>query len=310
LGSGTGATQSLSSPFQVGGCSALAFKPSFKVSTSAKTSKALGAGLQVNLLQGVHQANIASVFAQLPLQLPSRLSTLQKACPEATFAASPVACRPLGSEVGSAVVVTPVLPGALTGSAYLVSHGGAAFPDLDLVLEDGGVRVILVGNTNIKKGITSSTFAAIPDAPVSSFVLNLPTGPHSALTANGNLCAKPLVMPTTITGQNGAQIKQNTRISVSGCPVRIVSHRVVGHTLVLKVQAFAAGRISVKGKDLRTVSKRVGKASTVTLKVRLSRGGLRALHRRRRLKLRVKVGFVAKQKGVSSSAASVNVSFR
>ncbi len=310
LGSSPGATQSLSSPFQVGACSALAFKPSFKAATSAKASKPIGASLQVNLLQGAHQANIRSVYAQLPIQLPSRLTTLQKACPEATFAANPVACRPLGSEVGTAVVLTPVLPGALTGSAYLVSHGGAAFPDLDLVLEDGLIRLILVGNTNIKKGITSSTFAAIPDAPVTSFVLSLPTGPHSALSPNGSLCAKPLIMPTVITAQNGAQIKQNTRISVSSCPVRIVSHRVVGHTLVLKVQSFTAGRISVKGAGLRTVYKRLAKASTVTIKIPLSRAGLRTLRRRRRLKLRVKVGFVPKSRGESTSAAAVTVRFR
>jgi hypothetical protein len=310
LPSSSGATQSLSSPFQVGACNALAFKPSFKAATSAKASKPIGASLQVNLLQGAHQANIRSVYAQLPIQLPSRLTTLQKACPEATFAANPVACRPLGSEVGTAVVVTPVLPGALTGSAYLVSHGGAAFPDLDLVLEDGLVRLILVGNTNIKKGITSSTFAAIPDAPVTSFVLSLPTGPHSALSSNGSLCAKPLIMPTVITAQSGAQIKQNTRISVSSCPVRIVRHRVVGHTLVLKVQSFAAGRISVKGKGLHTVYKRLAKASTVTIKIPLSRAGLRTLRRHRRLKLRVKAGFVPKSRGESTSTAAVTVRFR
>ena len=310
LGSSPGATQNLSSPFLLGACNTLAFKPSFKVATSAKAAKPIGASLQVNLLQGAHQANIRSVYAQLPIQLPSRLTTLQKACPEATFAANPVACRPLGSEVGTAVVVTPVLPGALTGSAYLVSHGGAAFPDLDLVLEDGLVHLILVGNTNIKKGITSSTFAAIPDAPVTSFVLTLPTGPHSALTPNGSLCSKPLIMPTVITAQNGSQIKQNTRISVSSCPVRIVSHRVVGHTLVLKLQSFAAGRISVKGKGLHTVYKRVSKASTVTLKIPLSRAGLRTLRRHRRLKLRVKVGFVPKSRGESASSAAVAVRFR
>jgi hypothetical protein len=310
LGSSPGATESLSSPFQVGACNALAFKPSFKVATSARASKPIGASLQVDLLQGAHQANIRSVYAQLPIQLPSRLTTLQKACPEATFEANPLACRPLGSEVGTAVVLTPVLPGALRGSAYLVSHGGAAFPDLDLVLEDGLVRLILIGNTNIKKGITSSTFAAIPDAPVTSFSLSLPTGPHSALTANGSLCAKGLIMPTVITAQSGAQIKQNTRISVSSCPVRIVSHRVVGHTLVLKVQSFAAGRISVKGSGLRTVYKRLAKASTVTIKIPLSRGGLRMLRRHHRLKLRVKVDFVPKQRGESASSAAVTVRFR
>jgi hypothetical protein len=301
-----GATQGLSSPFAVDDCAALAFKPSFKVSTAAKTSKANGAGLQVNLVQAAHQANIRSVFVQLPKQLPARLTTLQKACPQATFAVNPRIC-PSGSLVGGATVTTPVLPGKLSGPAYLVSHGGAAFPDLDLILEGDGVQVILTGNTNIKHGITTSTFATIPDVPVSSFTLSLPTGAHSALAANGNLCTSKLVMPTTITAQNGAQLKQSTTISVTNCPVLILSHRVVGDRLILKVRTFAAGRVSVKGNDLRTVYRRLGRASTTTLKIPLSRGGLRALARRRRLRVRVRVGFAPKQRGAPSSTASVGV---
>jgi hypothetical protein len=310
-----GATQGLSSPFQVGNCSALAFKPSFKTATSAKTSKLNGASLQVNLTQGAHQANMKSVVASLPKQLPSRLTTLQKACPEATFAANPVNCRALGSEVGTATVATPVLPDKLTGSAYLVSHGGAAFPDLDLVLEgDGGVRVILTGNTNIKGGVTTSTFASIPDVPVSSFVLNLPVGPHSALTANGGLCLKPLLMPTTITAQSGAQVKQNTRISVSDCGVRILSHRVVKHKLVIKVRTLGAGLIKLKGNGLRSASRRVSKSATVTFKLALTRGGRKRLskaHRsHRKLKISVHVAFTPKQKGQFGSAASATATFK
>jgi hypothetical protein len=309
------AKQPLSTPFQVANCSALPFKPSFKTATSAKTSKLNGASLQVNLVQGAHQANMKSVVVSLPKQLPSRLTTLQKACPEATFAANPVNCRALGSEVGTATVATPVLPDKLTGSAYLVSHGGAAFPDLDLVLEgDGGVRVILTGNTNIKAGVTTSTFASIPDVPVSSFVLNLPVGPHSALTAIGGLCLKPLLMPTTITGQNGAQVKQNTRISVSDCGVRILSHRVVKHKLVIKLRTLGAGLIKLKGTGLPTVSRRVSKSATVTFKLPLTRGGLKALskaHRsRRKLKINVHVAFTPKQKGQFGSAASATATFK
>jgi hypothetical protein len=316
------AKQPLSTPFQVANCTALPFKPSFKTSTSAKTSKLNGASLQVNLTQGAHEANMKSVVVSLPKQLPSRLTTLQKACPEATFAANPVNCRALGSEVGTATVATPVLPDTpsgrvanLTGSAYLVSHGGAAFPDLDLVLEgDGGVRVILTGNTNIKGGITTSTFASIPDVPVSSFVLNLPVGPHSALTAIGGLCLKPLLIPTTITAQSGAQVKQNTRISVSGCSVRILSHRVVKHKLIIKVRTLGAGLIKLKGTGLPTVSRRVNKSATVTFKLPLTHGGQKALsraHRRhRKLKVSVHVAFTPKQKGQFGSAASAAVMFK
>jgi hypothetical protein len=305
------ATQSLATPFQVSGCSALPFKPVFKVSTSAKTSKKDGASLRVSLTQPAHEANMKSVYVSLPKQLPSRLTTLQKACPEATFAANPVNCRKLGSEVGSAVVTTPVLPGQLKGSAYLVSHGGEGFPDLDIVLEGDGITVILTGNTKITKGVTSSTFAAIPDVPVTSFVLTLPVGEHSALTAEGSLCAKALTVPTTIDAQSGAQLVQKTKLAVTNCPVQIVSHRVVGHKLVLKVKTFAAGRVSLKGKNLKAPRyKKLAKAKTATFTVPLSRKGLAALARHRKLKIKVRVGFVPKTKTESVSSASVAVKFK
>ncbi|HEY5295487.1 MAG TPA: hypothetical protein VIJ70_08435, partial [Gaiellaceae bacterium] len=305
------ATQSLATPFQVSGCSALAFKPTFKVSTSAKTSKKNGASLQVSLTQPAHEANMKSVYVSLPKQLPSRLTTLQKACPEATFAANPVTCRHLGSEVGSAVVTTPVLPGQLKGSAYLVSHGGEAFPDLDIVLEGDGITVILTGNTKITKGVTSSTFAAIPDVPVTSFVLTLPVGEHSALTANGSLCRKALTVPTTIDAQSGAQLVQKTKLAVTNCPVQIVSHKVVGHKLVLEVKTFAAGRVSLKGKNLKAPRyKRLAKAKTATFTVSLSRKGLATLAKHRKLKIEVRVGFVPKTKTESVSSASVAVKFK
>lgn len=298
------------SPFQVSNCSALAFKPSFDVATSMHYTKANGASLQVTLTQGPHEANIHSVVASLPPQLPSRLSTIQKACPEATFAANPFACA--SSKVGAATVRTPVLPTPLTGPAYLVSHGGAAFPDLDVILEGSGVRVILVGNVNIKNGITTSTFASVPDVPVSSFSLSLPTGPNSALGGFGSLCAKPLLMPTTITAQSGAQIKQNTRIAVAGCGVTILSRRIKGHTLILRVRTRSAGRVVAAGRDLRTRSARTRRSATVTLKMPLTKAGVRSLHRHRHrpLRLRVTVSFTPATNAEAANSATTAVAFK
>jgi hypothetical protein len=212
---------SISSPFQVTNCAGLGFNPTFEVSTSGHTSREGGASLDARLIYplGPKLANIAKVKVELPKILPSRLSTLQKACPAATFAANPASC-PAPSVVGVAKASTPVLPVGLIGPVYFVSHGGEAFPNLIVVLQGYGVRFDLVGSTFISKtGITSSTFEQVPDVPISSFELYLPEGKYSALAANGNLCtASGLKMPTSFVGQNGAELHQDTSIAVTGCP--------------------------------------------------------------------------------------------
>ena len=221
-----GASVPIGSHFQMGSCRALTFKPDFKVSTSGKTSRKDGASLDAKIQyptgalgdnQASSQSNVKMVKVDLPKQLPSRLTTLQKACPSATFEANPASC-PEDSRVGSATAITPVLPVQLTGPAYFVSYGGAKFPELVVVLQGYGVTVYLHGETFISKaGITSSTFRNVPDVPITSFELKLPEGPFSALAANGNLCTTKLAMPTAFTGQNGAVLKQSTPISVIGC---------------------------------------------------------------------------------------------
>jgi hypothetical protein len=120
--------------------------------------------------------------------------------------------------------VTPMLAGALSGSAYLVSHGGAAFPALVIVLRGDGIEIELEGQTDISKGITSVAFRSLPDVPIAELDLVFPVGPHSAFGVNlpakakRGLCAQTLNMPTAITGQNGAVVKPITRIGITGCP--------------------------------------------------------------------------------------------
>jgi hypothetical protein len=223
---GPGATAGISSHFQVGSCQSLKFAPSFKVSTSGKTSRSKGASLDAKVIypavplaanQAAGEANIASVKVDLPKQLPSRLTTLQKACTAAQFESNPAGC-PSASVIGHATAITQVLPVPLTGPAIFVSHGGEAFPSLIIVLQGYGVRVDLVASTFISHaGITSSTFKTLPDVPFKSFDLNLPEGKYSALAANGNLCTSKLAMPTAFVGQNGAVIHESTKITATGC---------------------------------------------------------------------------------------------
>ncbi len=313
LTSTEGAVQSgLSTPFTVTGCEKLPLAPKFGAQTSANVSRVNGVGLTTTLTQLPGESNIKSVKVQLPRNLPSRDSTLKQACLQATFESGPGNC-PKGSNVGTVEITTPTLPGTMKGNAYFVSHGGAAFPDLDLVAEapstvpGQGVKVILVGNTDITNNITTTTFASTPDVPVSSVIVRLPAKSNSAVGGYGDLCRNPLYMPTTITGQNGKVTKLNPVIAVSGCGVKVVGQKVVGHTAYLTVQTFAAGRISGSGSGVKSVARTLGAATrAATLKVQLSSSGAR---KHKPLRVKIRVGFLPKGKG-AHSIATVTVTFR
>jgi hypothetical protein len=223
-----GASVNVSEPFQVENCQNLPFSPQLSASAGGHGSKANGTSFAVTVTSGgvgangVVQAGIAKVDLQLPKELSSRLPTLQKACLEAAFDANPASCDE-GSVIGYATIHTPVLKNPLSGPAYLVSHGNAAFPDVEFVLQGEGIKLILDGKTDIKGGITYSRFESTPDAPFTVFETVLPAGPHGVLTPNVpeskqfSLCGESLQMPTTITAQNGASLEQDTKVTISGC---------------------------------------------------------------------------------------------
>lgn len=298
---------SISSPLLNLGCSELAFKPSLSASTSGRPTRAGGASLVTTIKQGGGQSNIRSLTVSLPRQIPSRGSTMQRACAQPVFEAGPLSC-PAASRVGTATAYTPTLPAPLTGTAYFVSRAGASFPDLDLVLEgDNGVRIILAAAIDLKRGSTSYTFATEPDIPISSFQLNLPMGPHSALAAYGNLCVHTLLMPTELTAQNGLRVRQNTKITPAGCGVQIVGHRVIGSADFITVKTFRPGRVTVGGPGLVTTTRWLGRASNAAgLRVPLSASGR---SRRRPFKLAVRVSFTPAGGG-SRSSATVLDTFR
>jgi hypothetical protein len=244
-----GASATVSSPFNIANCAALPFAPRFTVSVSGHASRANGVAFDAKLVIPARgQSDPHVVKVALPKQLPSRSATLKRACLAAVFEANPAAC-PAASVVGSATARTPVLPVAVTGPAYLISHGGQAFPDLVIVLQGDGVRLDLVGNTRIKNAITTSTFASAPDVPVETFELKLPAGPHSLLTtfvparANYSLCATKLVLPTQMTAYNGRQVNQNTKLTVTGCTTTKAKHA-TKHT-ARKTRRAGSSRIHV-----------------------------------------------------------------
>ncbi len=217
-----GASADTSIPFQMAGCRALPFKPGVSASTQGRTSKADGASLALRFNSKSGEAHVAKTILTIPAILPARLTTIQKACVARIFETNPATC-PEGSVIGAATVRTPVLKGPLTGPIYLVSHGNAAWPDAELVLQGEGITIILDGQTAIKKGVTTSSFLSVPDAPFESVEATLPEGPHSALTTNlplkdhYSLCGQHLTIPTALAGQNGVAVTETVKVAVEGC---------------------------------------------------------------------------------------------
>ena len=187
-----------------------------------RPSRADGASLNVKLAYPSapfgSQANIKQVKVELPKGLPSRLTTLQKACTAAQFHANPAGC-PAASIVGHAKAITPLIPVPLGRPGVLRLKRRRSVPEPDrraagLRRHDRpGRRHVHQQSRGHEQHVQDR-----PRPPVESFELNLPEGPYSALTTDGNLCKQKLVMPTEFVAQNGAEFHQNTKIAVTGCP--------------------------------------------------------------------------------------------
>jgi hypothetical protein len=322
LKSSDGATQDVSAPYQPTGCDGLPYAPKMTAVTSA-AKRGAPAGLTVNLSQAPGEANTKSVSVKLPSQLGARLSTINLACPEATFKADPKTCA-AGSKVGTVSAVTPVLAQPLGGTVYLAAHRPPNLPTLEAVLEGSGITVDLSGKLNLSNGITS-TFDTVPDVPITSFKLALPpSASNSALQATADLCAAPLPLIATINGQNGKKVDVNSVVEVSGCGVQITRAFVKKRTATLSVRVPAPGAVTISGKGLKKVKKSYAKAGTYKIRTKLTKKGVKALRkalkakRKSKRKLLVKTtavyapkkGSVVGGEAVKASRASKKLTFK
>jgi hypothetical protein len=89
-------------------------------------------------------------------------------------------------------------------------------PDLVAALH-GQIDVNLVGRIDSIDGGIRTTFAAVPDAPVSKFVLDMAGGSKGLLQNAENLClTKHDAAAVKMTGQNGARLSRRVTLR-TGC---------------------------------------------------------------------------------------------
>jgi hypothetical protein len=200
---GTTAGQSigLSSPFQVGGCKSLGFKPKLNISLKGSTHRAGHPALKAVLTMPAGGANIARAQVGLPGSEFLDQGNLNKVCTQGELNSQ--SC-PTSSVYGHAEAWSPLLEAPLEGPVYLGVGFGYKLPALVAEL-DGQIRVLLVGkvDTDKEKGIRN-TFEVVPDAPVSRFELTLKGGPRYGLLENSeDICRKAQKANVSFTAQSG-----------------------------------------------------------------------------------------------------------
>jgi hypothetical protein len=208
-----GATAGPSTRFQVGACKQLKFKPKLQLSLKGSTKHTGHPALKAVVTypqQGAY-VNIARAQVNLPHSEFLDQSNLNKTCTKPVLLAGNC---PKSTIYGRAKAWTPLLEKPLEGNVYLVGGYGYKLPALVADL-DGQIRVVLKGKVDSgpNRGIRN-TFEAVPDAPVSRFVLEMKGGKKYSLLENSeNLCRKPQRAIARFTAQNGAVLQSKPLIA-------------------------------------------------------------------------------------------------
>jgi hypothetical protein len=197
-----GSSASLSKRFQVGDCAALGFKPKLALKLFGGTHRGSHPRLVATLTARAGDANIAGASVALPHSEFLDQAHIRTVCTRVQFAAHQC---PAAAIYGEAEATTPLTDYALKGPVYLRSSDNP-LPDLVAALrgpDSQPIEVVLDGRIDSVHGGIRSTFEAVPDQPVSSFVLRMQGGKKGLLVNSRNICKSVNKVTAKFTAQNG-----------------------------------------------------------------------------------------------------------
>jgi len=203
LGSGN-STADVAAPFQAADCARLGFKPKLSLSLKGGTRRGAHPRLKAVLKARKGDANIGAAVVKLPHSEFLEQGHIRTICTRVQFAAGAgngSRC-PKGSVYGRARAISPLLDEPLVGPVYLRSSNHA-LPDLVAALHSKKVDINLGGRIDAVNGGIRNSFEAVPDAPVTKFVLEMQGGKKGLLVNSTNICQGKHRARASFTGQNG-----------------------------------------------------------------------------------------------------------
>jgi hypothetical protein len=209
--------------FQVAGCRGLKFNPSLQTTLVGPTHRGGHPKLRALLKTRPGNANIGGAQVTLPHSEFLAQEHIRTVCTRKQFAADQC---PAGAIYGHARAFSPLLDGPLEGPVYLRSSSHP-LPDLVAALK-GQIDVDVVGRIDSVHGGIRTTFAAVPDAPVSKFSLVMFGGSRGLLSNSRDLCRGVARLLVRFVGQNGATRTLRPPIHDS-CGAKHGKHRKANH---------------------------------------------------------------------------------
>jgi hypothetical protein len=218
----------VTSPFQAADCAALPFKPKLALKLKGGTRRGSHPAFTATLKgQGIGAAGIARAQVTLPRSEFIENAHFKTICTRVQFKAGnrPGEGCPAGSIYGKAKATTPILSEPLSGPVFLRSSEHQ-LPDLVIALHSPtGIDITLVGRVDSVDGQLRSTFESVPDAPVSSFTLQMQGGKKGLFVNSTNLCKTTHKAVSEFDGQNGKQLDSKPVVKATACKGKAAKHK-------------------------------------------------------------------------------------
>ncbi len=211
IGGNQGAAANRSAFYEVANCRELGFAPKLALNLSGGLNRRGHPAIHALFTQQPGESNSRVVQVALPRGELLDNSHLGTPCTRVQFAAREC---PASSILGTAEADTPLLEEPLKGNVYLRTST-QGLPNLVADLR-GQFDVELVGRIDtVNKGAMRTTFETVPDAPVSSFVLDLQGGRKGLLENSESLCAVTKRATVQMVGQNGRVSNQTPKLQTT-----------------------------------------------------------------------------------------------
>jgi hypothetical protein len=194
------------SPFQAADCASLGFRPKLSLRLLGGTKRGDEPRLRAVLKARKGDANIGRAQVTLPHSAFLEQAHIRTICTRVQFNAgggNGEKC-PKASIYGKAKATSPLLDETLRGPVYLRSSNHE-LPDLVAALGSRKVDINLVGRIDSLDGRIRTTFATVPDAPVTQFVLEMQGGQKGLIVNSTDICHGSHRAKADFKGQNGRQ---------------------------------------------------------------------------------------------------------